>query len=85
MGAVVANNKVRMYTDIKTYRGTNNVAKFATYIRKITISPKYSQKLRAKYSTFNLIEFYEWHFPQSISTLMIFITTTTTSGRDTNL
>ena len=72
VGAVVANNKVRMYTGIKTHRGTNSITKFAMNIRKITIPPKYLQKLRAKYSIFNLIEFDEWHFPQLISTHMGF-------------
>ena len=90
MGAVVANNKVRMYTSIKTYRGTNSITKFATYVRKITIPSKYLQELRTKYPNFNLTEFDEWHFPQSISTHMAFypddfITTATTSGRDINL
>ena len=72
VGAVVANNKVRMYTGIKTYRGTNSITKFATYIRKITIPPKYLQKLRAKYSNFNLTEFDGWRFPQSMSTHIAF-------------
>ena len=57
VGAVVANNKVRMYTGIKTYRGTNSITKFATYVQKIIIPPKCLQKLRAKYSNFNLTEF----------------------------
>ena len=57
MGAVVPNNKVRMYAGIKTYRGTNSITKFATYVQKIIIPPKYLQKLRAKYSNFNLTEF----------------------------
>ena len=57
VGAVVPNNKVRMYTGIKTYRGTNSITKFATYVQKIIIPPKCLQKLRAKYSNFNLTEF----------------------------
>lgn len=72
VGTVVANNKVTLYTGIKTYRGTNSIMKFAAYIRKINIPEKYFQKLRSKYSGFNLTEFDEWDFPQSISTRMAF-------------
>ena len=72
MGAVAANNKVRMFTGIKTYRGINSITKFAKYVRKITIPPQYLQKLRAKYSNFNLTEFDERHFPQLIPTHMAF-------------
>ena len=72
VGAVVANNKECTDTGIKTYRGTNSITKFAMNIRKITIPPKYLQKLRAKYSIFNLTEFDEWHFPQLVSTHMAF-------------
>ena len=72
MEVVAANNKVRMFTGIKTYRGTSSITKFAKYVRKITIPPQYLQKLRAKYSIFNLTEFDKRHFPQLISTHMAF-------------
>ena len=64
---VVINNKIRMYTTIKTYRGRYSITKYATHVRQIEISNKYLQKLRTTYRKFDLTEFDEWHFGQSIT------------------
>ena len=34
---VVANNKIRMYTAIKAYRGQDSITKYATHVRQLTI------------------------------------------------
>ena len=65
---VVANNKIRIYTAIKTYRGGDSITKYATHVRRMKISNKYLQKLRTRYRKFDLTEFDEWHFGQSITT-----------------
>ena len=65
---MVANNKIRMYTAIKTYRGGDSITKHATHVRRMNISNKYLQKLKTRYRKFDLTEFDEWHFGQSITT-----------------
>ena len=65
---VGVNNKIRMYTAIKTYRGGDSITKYATHVRRMKISNKYLQKLRTRYRKFDLTEFDEWHFGQSIRT-----------------
>ena len=56
---VVANNKIRMYTAIKTYREGDSITKYATHVRRMKISNKYLQKLRTRYRKFDLTEFHE--------------------------
>ena len=59
---VIANNKIRMYTAIKAYKGQDSITKYAAHVRQLTIPKKYLDKLRKKYRNFSLIEFDEWHF-----------------------
>ena len=68
---VLPNNKIRMYTAIKTYRGQNSITKYATHIRQIKISVKHLIKLRKKYRNFELKEFDEWHFDYPLTTQLI--------------
>ena len=65
---VLANNKIKMYTAIKTYRGPNSITKYATNIGQIKISAKHLIKLRKKYRNFELTEFGEWHFDYLLTT-----------------
>ena len=65
---VVANNKIRMYTAIKAYRGQDSITKYATHVRQLTIPKKYLDKSRKKYRNFCLIEFDEWHFNYPLTT-----------------
>ena len=64
---VVVNNKIRMYTELKTYKGEDSIIKYATHVRRMKISKKYLQKLRTRYRKFDLTELDEWHFGQSIT------------------
>ena len=57
-----------MYTAIKTYRGGDSITKYATHVRRMKISNKYLQKLGTRFRKFDLTEFDEWHFGQSIAT-----------------
>ena len=65
---VVANNKIRMYTAIKAYRGQDSITKYTTHVRHLTIPKNYLDKLRKKYRNFYLIEFDEWHFNYPLTT-----------------
>ena len=65
---LVADNKMRMCTAIKTYRGGDSITNYATHVQQMKISNKYLQKLRTRYRKFDLTEFDEWHFGQSITT-----------------
>ena len=57
-----------MYIAIKPYRWGDSITKYATHVRRMKISSKYLQKLRTRYRKFDLTEFDEWHFGQSITT-----------------
>ena len=67
-GRVMVNNKIRMYTAIKTYRGEDSITKYAIHVRQMKISKKYLLKLRTIYRKFDLTEFDEWHFTQPLTT-----------------
>ena len=64
----MVNNKIRMYTAIKVYRGRDSITKYVTHVRQMKTSNKYLLKLRTRYKKFDLTEFDEWNFTQPLTT-----------------
>ena len=62
---VVANNKIRMYTAIKAYRGQDSITKYATHVWQLTIPKKNTYNishklLRPTQFLEKFLEIFEW-------------------------
>ena len=53
---------------IKPDRGRDSITEYATHFWQMKMSNKHLLKLRTKYRKFDLTEFDEWYFGQSITT-----------------